>query len=102
MIIIGDRHYRASAGESVTFQLGASSHVGSVAASVNNGPGGALPITVVGSGHNKVVVTVGFTGSQDGSADILISGSAVSSSTDDSRIRQLTRLSFRSGIFIID
>ena len=100
MQIIGDRHYRATAGESITVALGPTSHVGSTAASLDNAPATALPVTVAGGGHHKVVVTAAFVGHNGGSAEILVTGSA--GGNDTSRLRQLSSLPFRSAIFIFD
>jgi len=100
MQILGDRHYRAEPGEQVTFSVGSTSHVGGVTASVDMGPGTTLPVTVSGGGHHSIVVTVGFTGDSDGSANILVRGSA--GGTDESRIRQLDGLPFRNALFTVD
>ena len=100
MQIIGDRHYKSAPGEQVTFSLGDSVATGSVVVACSSSPGTSLPVQVGGSGHRTVAVTVGFTGSDGGSAEIIVTGSAGGS--DTSKIRQLTTLPFRSGIFIVD
>jgi hypothetical protein len=100
MHIIGDRHYRSAPGEQITFSLGDTVATGSIAVACSSAPGTSLPLQVGGNGHRTVAITVGFTGADGGSADIIVTGSAGGS--DTSKIRQLTTLPFRSGIFIID
>jgi hypothetical protein len=100
MQIIGDRHYKSDPGEQITFTLGNTAQVGAITVALSNGPGTTLPITVGGSGHRTVVITAGFIANDGGSADIFVDGSA--GGGDTSKIRQLTGLPFRTGIFIID
>jgi hypothetical protein len=97
MEIIGDRHYKAAASESVTLAEapGQNVNVGSVV--TNLGP---LPVTVHGGVHQVVIVTVGFTSLSGGSAVIDVKGSI--SGADSSRIRQLATLPARSAPFIVD
>ena len=99
MQIIGDRHYKGVAGEAITFSVGETNGVGGVTAA--SGTAAApLPLTVMGGTHQTVVITAGFTGSDSGSAAVLVAGSAGGS--DASRIRQLASLPFRSGVFVVD
>jgi len=100
MQIIGDRHYKRDPGEQITFSAGPGNQLGSIGVTCSCNPGTTLPIIVGGSGHCTVTVTAGFTGSDGGSVDIIVTGSA--RGTDTSKIRQLTTLPFRSGIFTID
>jgi hypothetical protein len=100
MQIIGDRHYKSDPGEHITFTVGNTVQIGAVTVACSSDPGTTLPITVKGTGHRTVAVTAGFTATDGGSADIVVSGSAGGS--DTSKIRQLTGLPFRTGIFTID
>ena len=100
MNIVGDRHYKGTAGEQITFSLGQTTLVGGVTMSASSGPGNSLPLTVTAGAHQTVVITAGFTGNDGGSAAVLVTGSAGGS--DESRIRQLTSLPFRSGVFVVD
>lgn len=106
MQIIGDRHYKAAAGEIITFTVGETTHVGAVVATVDTPPAGPLPVSVIGAAaaepprHHLIAITVGFTGDEGGSAVIEVSGSFGLS--DPSRIRQITSLPFRSGFFVVD
>ena len=100
MNIVGDRHYTGAAGERITFSLGQTIQVGGVTAAASSVPGTSLPLTVTAGTHQTIVVTAGFTGNDGGSAEVLVTGS--SGGNDPSRIRQLTSLPFRSGVFVVD
>jgi hypothetical protein len=100
MQIIGDRHYKSDPGEQITFTLGNTVQIGAITVACSSGPGTMLPVTVTGSGHRTVAITAGFTATDGGSADIVVAGSA--GGGDTSKIRQLTGLPFRTGIFIVD
>jgi len=99
MQIIGDRHYQGVAGEAIAFSVGETNGVGGITAASGAAPA-ALPLTVIGGTHQTVVITAGFTGNDGGSAVILVTGGAGGS--DASRIRQLTSLPFRTGVFVVD
>ncbi len=100
MQILGDRHYKSGPGEQITFSLGATTQTGSVTVTCSCDPGTSLPIVVKGNAHCTVTITAGFTTNDGGSAEIIVTGSA--GGRDQSRIRQLTTLPFRSGIFVVD
>jgi hypothetical protein len=82
------------------FSLGQTTQVGGVTAAASSVPGNSLPLTVTAGTHQTIVVTAGFTARDGGSAEVLVTSSALGS--DSSRIRQLTSLPFRSGVFIVD
>jgi hypothetical protein len=97
MKIVGDRHYKGTAGEQITFRLAPGGvNVGGVTAT----PGGALPISRAAGSHHAVTITVGFSSNSGGSAEIEVSGTG--SVKDRSRIRQINGLANRSAIFVID
>ena len=97
MKIIGDRHYKGTNGEPITFsQVPGGIKVGQVLAT----PGGGLPVTVQAGTHQTVAVTVGFTGNSGGSVDIEVSGTGTTK--DTSRVRQINGLSSRSAMFVVD
>ena len=98
MQIIGDRHYQSDPNETVTFSVADQDQVGDIKAVVNSKPA-ALPVDVSG-GHTRVTITVGFTGDSGGSAVIDVAGA--NGGDDQSRIRQLDGLPFRSAIFIVE
>jgi hypothetical protein len=100
MQIIGDRHYKSDPGEQITFAVGVCTQTGAVTVACSCEPGTTLPLKVEGSGHRTVAITAGFTANDGGSADIVVSGT--NGGGDTSKIRQLTGLPFRSGIFVID
>jgi hypothetical protein len=100
MQIIGDRHYKSDPGEQITFTLGNTAQTGVITVASSSGAGPMLPVTVTGSGHRTVAITAGFIANDGGSADILVIGSA--GGADTSKIRQLTGLPFRTGMFIVD
>ena len=100
MQILGDRHYKSDPGEQITFSLGQTTQTGNVAVTCSCDPGTSLPIVVKGNGHRTLTITAGFTGNDGGSAEVIVTGSA--GGRDQSRIRQLTTLPVRSGLFIID
>lgn len=97
MKIVGDRHYKGTAGEKIRFSLAAGSvNVGGVTAT----PGGALPVSKTAGSHHAVTITVGFTSNSGGSAEIEVSGTG--SVRDKSRVRQINGLANRSAIFVVD
>lgn len=100
MQVIGDRHYKSEPGEQITFALAGCAQTGAVTVACSCAPGTMLPLIVDGSGHRTITITAGFTAGDGGSADIVVSGS--NGGSDTSKIRQLTGLPFRSGVFIID
>src|SRR5262249_27570315 len=100
MRIIGDRHYKALAGERITFSLGETTQVGDVTLAATDEPGDALPLTVTGGKHQIVSIIVGFTGDEGGSAVIEVTSSLAGG--DASRIRQIATFPFRDGNFTID
>jgi hypothetical protein len=83
--------FDAASNEQVTFSLGSTNQVSGAAASVDGGPGGPLPVTV--TGDHLVTISVGFTGQNNGFADIIIVGSLGGRDTD--RIAQFPGLPFR-------
>jgi hypothetical protein len=97
MQILGDRHYRANPGEVITFTSANPTSVGSIA--VAGASSASLPATVTGGGHKTVVITAGFTGNDGGRVTITVAGQP---GTDESTLRELTGIPFRSGIFVID
>jgi hypothetical protein len=97
MDIIGDRHYRGTAGEQITLAVTGQDQVGAITVT---GASAALPCGLQCGQHASVAVTVGFTGNAGGSAEITVTGSQ--GGTDTSKIRQLTGLGFRVAVFVID
>jgi len=97
MQILGDRHYKADPGETITFTSTSPTGIGSLA--VAGASSTTLPATVAGGGHNTVVVTAAFTDDDGGRVSINVTGDT---GADSSTLRQITGLPFRSGIFVID
>jgi hypothetical protein len=91
---IRDRHYETDPGELVTVSLDESVHVGSVIAL-----GRPLPITVPGR-SGGLMITVAFSGPENGRAVIRVTGSASGSAVDV--IPQLGDLPVNHGSVIID
>ena len=100
MNIIGDRHYRTTPGEQITFSVGEQNQVGNVTISAPSAASHALPLTVGGGSHQTIAVTVGYTQNDGGSAVIEVSSNQ--SGSDSSRVRQIVGFGFRDAIFTID
>lgn len=100
MQVVGDRHYKAAAGEQMTFSVGETNQVGAVTVAASSTAGNTLPLTVTGGPHQTVSIVIGFTGNEGGSAVIEVRSNQTGS--DSSRIRQITSFPFRDGHFTID
>ena len=97
MKILGDRHYIADPGETITFKSSGQTGVGSIA--VSGASSNRLPATVTGGGHHVIAITATFTGDDGGRVGLDITGQTGS---DSSTLRQLTGLPIRTGVFFFD
>ena len=92
---VTDLGFSPAAGETITFDVGATHQVIGAVASVDDGAAHPLPVSVVA--HHKVLVDVAFTGNDGGWADIVITGTSTPPVTD--RIEQVTGLPTRDRIY---
>lgn len=99
MQIIGDRHYKASPGERITFAEGKKQSVEDITVDASSGGGDSLPITFEQGEHQTLGVTVSFTSDSGGFAIVTVDGDQGGS--DTSKIRQLSE-AVRSVIFVVD